>query len=453
VITSLSARNFKAWSDLPSLPLAPLTGLFGVNSAGKSSLIQILLLLKQTVESPDRAQVLHFGDDRSLVDLGTFSDIVHNHVEGASVEWSLSWDSAREIRVPDMDRTGRTLMRGKELSFTASVRSNGSNRPTLERFTYRFEGSDFAMARDQGSGRYKPQVRSEQIKLLRSVGRPHHLTTPVKCYGFPDAVRANYKNAGFLSDFELEFERLFARVYYLGPLRDYPQRMYAWGGGDPSDMGKRGENAIAAILAARDKGRYISPRYYGRRRSLEEHIAFWLKQVGLIDKFRVEELAPNTNTYRILVKRSPQSAEVLLTDVGFGVSQVLPVLALCFYVPEGSTVILEHPEIHLHPSAQAGLADMLIDAVKNRKVQIIVESHSEHFLRRIQRRIAEETLRAKDVALYFCDVANGQAAIRRLEVNLFGEVENWPPEFFGDEFGEIAATQFATARRKKAAVS
>jgi predicted ATPase len=74
------------------------------------------------------------------------------------------------------------------------------------------------------------------------------------------------------------------------------------------------------------------------------------------------------------------------------------VLVLCYYVPEGSILILEQPEIHLHPSVQTGLADVFIDAVKTRKVQIILESHSEYLLRRLQRRIAEEKVSQEDMA-------------------------------------------------------
>ena len=105
------------------------------------------------------------------------------------------------------------------------------------------------------------------------------------------------------------------------------------------------------------------------------------------------------------MRKSAGGPETLITDVGFGVSQILPVLVLCFYAPKGSTIILEQPEIHLHPAVQAGLADVLIDAYKRRDVQIIVESHSEHFLRRLQRRVAEEALPNDDLAVYFCENA------------------------------------------------
>jgi predicted ATPase len=139
------------------------------------------------------------------------------------------------------------------------------------------------------------------------------------------------------------------------------------------------------------------------------------------------------------VKKTSSSAEVLLPDVGFGVSQVLPVLVLCYYADEGSTLIIEQPELHLHPAAQSELADVLIDVVKKRRMQIIVESHSEHLLRRLQRRIAEEEFKAGDSALYFCEIDNGTSKITPLEINDEGFIENWPKDFFGDEMGELAA--------------
>jgi predicted ATPase len=143
----------------------------------------------------------------------------------------------------------------------------------------------------------------------------------------------------------------------------------------------------------------------------------------------------------------------LITDVGFGVSQILPVLALCYYVPEGASILLEQPEIHLHPAVQSSLADVLIDAVNTRNVQIIVESHSEHLLRRLQRRIAEELIGADRVALYFCAMDDAASKIDKLDVDLFGNITNWPPEFFGDEMGDLVALSEAAMRRQGASRS
>lgn len=183
---------------------------------------------------------------------------------------------------------------------------------------------------------------------------------------------------------------------------------------------------------------------------MEQRVARWLQDLGLIHAFAMEPVAQDSSIYQVLVQKTPASAKVLITDVGFGVSQILPVLALCYYAPPGSIILLEQPEIHLHPSVQAGLADVLIDAVKNRQVQIVVESHSEHLLRRLQRRVAEQVVSPEETALYFCEATAEGSDLVQLDVDLYGNILNWPKDFFGDEFGEIAAITQAVMERKKA---
>jgi predicted ATPase len=180
-------------------------------------------------------------------------------------------------------------------------------------------------------------------------------------------------------------------------------------------------------------------------------VARWLKELNLIHSFRLQPIAENRRDYEILVQRSPNSAEVLITDVGFGVSQILPILVLCYYVIQGATVIFEQPEIHLHPSVQAGLADVFIDVIKTRNLQIIIESHSEHLLRRLQRRIAEEKdgFTNEDAALYFCNMSDdGASSLVPLELDPFGNISNWPDGFFGDEMGDLVAMTEAAMKRQ-----
>ncbi|RWX51035.1 hypothetical protein VU01_12255, partial [Candidatus Electrothrix marina] len=203
-----------------------------------------------------------------------------------------------------------------------------------------------------------------------------------------------------------------------------------------------------ALLAAKARNELRSLGYRKKRKPFEEIIAYWLKELGLISEFKVLEIAEDSNLYKVQIRKDAHSAPVLITDVGFGLSQFLPVLVLLYYVPENSIVLLEQPEIHLHPAVQSGLADVIINAVMTRKIQVIVESHSEHLLRRLQRRVAEEEIQHTDISLYFSQSKSGTSTITPLELNLFGEISNWPKDFFGDEFGEVAATRKAGIRRK-----
>ena len=109
---------------------------------------------------------------------------------------------------------------------------------------------------------------------------------------------------------------------------------------------------------------------------------------------------------------------------------------------------MEQPEIHLHPSVQSGLADVMLNVAEARNVQVIVESHSEHLMRRLQRRVAEEAASSDGVKLYFISAVEGVARASDLVLNEWGEIENWPDRFFGDDVGEIVAiTQNALRRR------
>lgn len=454
MITQLHAKNFKSWRDTKALRLAPLTGLFGTNSSGKTSILQVLLMLKQTAESTDRKQVLYTGDYRDLVDLGTFFDFIYGHQLDASLVLSLSWDLPEPLVIKDPERRRAQLYNIKSLSFTTSIHEE-SNRPVVKRFDYKFNGHRFGMVQkdsERNAEKDRYDLIHQGYNAKRAQGRAWPLPAPVKCYGFPDEATGYYQNTGFLPDFVLSFERLFSRLAYLGPIREYPARSYVWAGDRPEDVGRDGELAIPALLASRTQGKTIS-RGRGRGQSkltVEERVALWLREMELIQSFSLKLIAKNRRDYEVRVQKTATSPEVLITDVGFGVSQILPVLVLCYYVPEGSIILLEQPEIHLHPSVQSSLADVLIDVVKNRNVQVIVESHSEHLLRRLQRRIAEKTIAADDLALYFCRMDNGASKIDRLNVDEEGNITNWPPGFFGDEMGDLIAMSEAALKRERA---
>jgi predicted ATPase len=98
---------------------------------------------------------------------------------------------------------------------------------------------------------------------------------------------------------------------------------------------------------------------------------------------------------------------------------------------------------------QAGLADVFIDACRTRNIQILIESHSEHLLRRLQRRIAEEVLPANDAAFYFVQMQQAASHLHQLDVDMFGNIRNWPQDFFGDEMGDLIAMTEAAERRQQ----
>ena len=447
----LELNNFKIWEKL-KIDFGQVTGIFGANSTGKSSLLQWLLLLKQTKAATDRGLVLDFGGPDQHVNLGTFRDVVHNHDDTMSVYSLLKWQLPKTLRIPNPEgKRTEVLFSGENMEIESII--SESDLQLRTELTYRFSDQSFSLkpkGQSRTSYQLKPDRRSEgNFHFVRTQGRVWDLPGPVKNYQFPDQAKTYYKNADFLSAFEFEYESLLDRLFYLGPLREYPKREYRWAGAKPQGVGLRGERTIDAILAAtaRDEKRNLG--YRTRLRPFQGIIAHWLRELGLIYSFSIKEIAEGSNLYQAWVRQDSASPEALLTDVGFGVSQVLPALVLLYYVPEGSTIMMEQPEIHLHPAVQSGLADVMLAAAKSRNLQVIVESHSEHLLRRFQRRVAEQDYNDGFVRLYFCRSRGSVASIENLELNMFGEIQNWPDRFFGDELGEIAAIQKAGLMKKK----
>ena len=260
------------------------------------------------------------------------------------------------------------------------------------------------------------------------------------CYGMSPSA------PNLLNQFTAAFEDLFSHVYYLGPIRVNPQRCYHWNNKHPKDIGPWGDKAIHALLSARLRN--LKTVYDENARTIEARITTWLQEMELAHSFSLEPIGElNDNNYEIRIQKNPMDPAVTLVDMGYGLAQFLPVLILCYYAPEGSTLILEHPGIHLHPKVQSQLADLLIEVITERKLQILVESHSEHLLTRLQRRIAEEWISSDQTALYFCRNDAGVSTIERLDVDESGNIKNWPENFFGDVMGDMFAMTDVQAKR------
>jgi Uncharacterized conserved protein len=456
MLTSLHIKNFKAWKDTGPIRLAPLTVIFGANSAGKSSLGHLLLALKQTTLSTDRKRPLHLGDDNALIDLGTFAECLHNHNLNNALEFELGWKTpGKELEARDPLSQQKYV--GDELQLAVTLSADAKEQPRVDKLSYRLlrkHVNKLAVnyLRDEKN---KLDISSREYKFVRNMGRSWPLDEPDKFYRISDQSRARFQNAEFLSDFALSTEAALNSVYYLGPLRDHPKRIYSWSGETPESVGQKGEFAIASILAASAQDRKLNRGPKKHLTRFDAFIAQWLKDLGIIESFAVKPVADGRKEYEVVVKTHVTASEVKITDVGFGVSQVLPALVQAFYCPPNSTIWMEQPEIHLHPQVQAELADVFISATqarengKERHVQLIVESHSEHFLNRLQRRVAEGAIRPEDVAVYFCRRSGSATELEPLRLNMFGEIENWPPNFFGDEMADIAGRTLAAMQRKR----
>jgi predicted ATPase len=359
-------ENFKSWRTL-DIQLAPLTLLFGTNNSGKSSILQALLVLKQTLLSDDPSQALNLGGNRAdFVDLGSYADLVYGHDEQRQLTLAVSF-TPTSVQQP--------LFVGEIAEYRATWQ--------LADEVVRHESAE-------------PEVR-------------------------------------------LLLKDLLDRLMYMAPLRAYPRRIYQLRGTASKRVNRYGENTIDVLLAAERRSEGALSR-----------VADALKQLGLAEQFQIRPLDTEKRFYepRLII----EGQAVSLADVGSGVSQVLPVITLLFTAPKGAIVLLEHPELHLHPSAQAALADILLAAAEANELQLLVESHSEHLLTRLQRRIAERATAfttPQNIRAYFCQPSPDGAQIQAVEVNAYGQILNFPPNFFGDLSGDLEAATRAGLRMRR----
>ena len=456
MLQTLRIQNFKGWSDTGVIKFAPLTLFFGPNSSGKSSIGQFLMMLKQTVESPDRKAVIFPGSHNTAVDLGGFSDIIYKRDSQNRLSFNYSWSLQKAFDFKDSE--GKKSYSFDTIDFFATIRAKGKDNPAplLENLKYillkdQIRSCSIDLQKSPSGQKY--DLRATDYKFVRTLGRAWPFRDPVRFYGFPDTVVGHHKNADFVQALNLYHEQLFHSLFYLGPLRSRAARLYPWTGIEPESVGYSGESTISAILAARERRLNFGPKQHTR--IFGEVIAYQLQQLGLIENFKVQPISKQRQEYEVKVRVKKSDALVDLPDVGFGVSQVLPVLTQCFYAPANSIIIMEQPEIHLHPSAQSNLADVMIDVINSREhgvdrnTQLVIETHSEHFLRRLQRRIAEGAIQPDQVAAYFVDCSKGSSALIPLEIDLFGNIANWPPHFFGDDMGDMIAQSKAALKRQQ----
>ena len=434
MLIHLKLDKFKIWKTTGPIRLAPITLLLGTNSSGKSSLIQSLLLIRQTVKGDDPNLDLNFGDPDAgdSVTLGRFTDVVTHRVYGNQIGIEFSWSKTGEVT--DSYIFSAHYSRGHDgLAVLADLHlGRGRQGFTVKHYkenTYRLWVAGQSRMRGQ-SEHYRPQ----------------------RSFAFSAAALERLEKDGIkIDNVGPQLLDELSRIIYLGPVRRLAQRDYVWSGRMPSTIGDDGGKAVDALIAsgvarsAGKKGRATSPEA-----DLITGVEAWLKRMDLADELIVRQLG-RSSRYELLVKHQGEISNI--KDVGVGVSQVLPVIVAALHAAPGHIVIVEEPESHLHPLAETVLADLFGQISKQRNVQFIIETHSEHLLNRLQRRIAEgmidkTEIAHTDVAMYFCKRNEDKAILEPLILTPEGDIENWPENFFGDEMADLTARTVAAMKRR-----
>lgn len=260
--------------------------------------------------------------------------------------------------------------------------------------------------------------------------------------GWSPSLRASYDNdvkeskRGFwdlvtvLSGLVEALLNLSERVEYIGPLRDDPRVIspLTEESGKNLPIGRKGEKSASLLLSAsKTVSMYGFPDMKGRRQStLEDAVDAWAAYLGVAGEVRVSNEQKLGVSLHVSLK---DGVERDLTMVGVGASQAIPILVGVLAAARGSIVIIEQPELHLHPSAQAKLADFFLEARPD--LTLLIESHSEALVTRLRRRVVEDTNRAKRISLLFFAKSGASHGVKakRLAIDEFGNLDIWPEGF------------------------
>lgn len=248
------------------------------------------------------------------------------------------------------------------------------------------------------------------------------------------------------------------KIKYLGPLREEPRSLYPLeSNGNTFDLGLKGENTAAVFENNKTRIiKYVSPSYFERgeinkldteKITLSDAINNWLVYLGVANKMCTNDKGKMGHELKITT--DIRDMEQDLTHVGVGVSQILPILVMCFLAGKGDSIILEQPELHLHPKVQTRLADFFVSMNALGK-QCIVETHSEYLINRLRYLVAttDDDSIAKDTMIYFVEKEDGHSIYRSITINKYGVIEDWPKGFF-DESEDIANMTLKAGLKKR----
>jgi len=433
-ITKIAVRGFKSIADEQEIELRPLTLLAGANSSGKSSMMQPILLLKQTLEAPsDPGPLLLDGPN----------------VRFTSAEQLLSQTFGSEKRaefavrteLSNGDRLEVVFKRAKGVGLDLDVMNYANHAEELH-LVLRMSSKEILDVLPYHLRALQTTV--EQMEGKSSIWHVHR----ERCFFSLDLYVADRKTPPTRVSFtpsvspSSQFILHLQRLTHLPGLRGNPQRTYPKRAVGPFFAGTFGDYVASTVAQWQFQN---DPRLSELGVALEDMGLTWKVEAQAVDDTQVE----------LRVGRLPHGGQgeerdlVNIADVGVGMSQSLPVVVALVAAEPGQVVYLEQPEIHLHPRAQRRLAHVLADAA-NRGVVVVAETHSSLLLREVQTLVATGKLATDKVKLHwFQRQEDGRTVVTAADLDENGAFGNWPADF--DEVELDAERAYLDAVERKGA--
>ncbi|QOZ92911.1 DUF3696 domain-containing protein [Bacillus velezensis] len=414
-LTNITIKGYKSINEEQEIELKPLTILAGTNSSGKSSFIQPILLLKQTIEeSYDPGALLLNGP---LAKFTNFEQLLHKSKENRadSFEVGFKVDNKHTCRFTYAKKNDELIV--KNATYITKLKND---KPEYEHVRIDYDMSTEEMRKQIPSRinklineltegeEEKPQIRLDRNRCFISLALIFGLEEDLKRgISFPGARP----------------EIVIKNLIHLPGLRGNPERTY------PVTSLNRKDDFVN--LPGKFE-RYVASILHRWKNEDDEKAMEVEKYLGLLDltnKIGTKKI--NDTQIEINVSTNVDQGEdnfVNIADVGLGVSQTLPVLVALVYAQPGQIVYIEQPEIHLHPRGQYIFSQIIQEAV-SRGVRVVIETHSSLIIKGIQTEVANKKINHKHVSLNWFRRTNGETEVKSTELDADGTFGDWPLDF------------------------
>ena len=446
-------KNFRSLKNSTWIDIKPLTIFIGPNNSGKTSLFYPLLILKQTIESMDTTLALKTKG--RYVKVGDYENLIHNHDTNNSLILELSWPCYSCEKNENGKKDSETLTQTISLTFEHGEK-NDCELQSYEICT----NSQSIVKRDlDNNGKYtfnflkpiKKEIDNNAYEIILD-DLPEHFVFNIDTIiqrllrdassnddkkGIKEMkITGNFASLlNVLQTSSLHIKKLLNHIDYVGPIRQHPKRHYESIGEKAYSVGPLGEYT-SDILLQMQKGKKLEP------------INDWLHKFNFFGDIDCHEHTPGI--FSIEWNDKSFGKKINIADMGFGASQILPLITQGVWMDENRFLIAEQPEIHLNPKLQRKLADFFVDMVESKK-RVILETHSEHLLLRLRTLVAKGDIDASDIALYFIENDGKITSVKNVPILDDGHINGneWPKGFFGESLKESMELAEAQFERKK----
>lgn len=435
-IKKITLENFKCYKKI-ELNLSPITLLTGANSSGKSSLMYSILGAIQSREFP-----FQFSPNGKYVNMGDFTEIVNNHEREKIISIEFQYENNQDIieTIKTCWQNDRVRDLPVLLSIDASSTFYKLKIDKIRKYNLSFE---YISENDPQKDYRSPEIISKMMEsidsifgeVIKSEKSPTEKDfSLIKRYSnvknklelrFDDlnslqkqqTKDRNYYLENIINSISRYFRDYDDKINYISSFRLYPERTYYETSKSNLKVGKFGENYEDQIILWETTKH---PNY--------KKLGDILKDLGLLEEIKSKRMSGGR--YEILVRNKKNGIWSTITDVGFGISQFLPIIVADLQLGQNSTLYIAQPEIHLHPKVQAQLADYLVNRIRDDKKQYIIETHSEYLINRIRLAICEEKIAENLVSTVYIENNGNTAKDYKIKLLKNGEIKNAPPSFF-----------------------